>query len=147
MVGLVLILLNWVLLHRRVARLTVTTPERAAGYRTIERALLIYFVGAAMIFSVGTMLGISHTSAARQFHDSVMKPKPQLTWFDWAFWALWWLVLCRFTFWLYVRAGAEFLVQHRDMFDTFPKSAKTVRIVWFVVLAVSAISFIHLIAG
>jgi hypothetical protein len=132
---------NVVILWRRAGRLSALTPERATGYYGIVRAFALYFGAMTILWTAGAMFGIFRVVGMPR-EDSVMRDLGPTT-FDWLFMLAWALVVVRFSVWLYARGGAEFLVDHGEIFNSFPSNAGVLKVLWAVLLLVSSASAIH----
>ena len=141
LIAVAVVAANVAVLYARANRLSARTPEKRSGYQKLVRTFALYFGGLTVVWAVGVSLGIAGVFAP-PVPVSVMVPR-SATVFDWCLLAAWALVLTRFSVWLYRQDGAAFLVAHGDLFDTFPRSALGVKVLWACMLTVGAISAIH----
>src|SRR6185436_14806694 len=117
---------NLAIFWQRAERLSEVAPDRKAGYHRIICSLAVYFGGLTILWAVGAMFGLFNV-IGMPAPPSVMARRTPGT-FDWLLLLAWALVLLRFSVWLYARGGAKVLVDHRQIFNSFPASARTVKI-------------------
>jgi hypothetical protein len=145
-IGVVVLLLNALALQLRATKLARVHPELVGGYTLIVRRFLVYLGIPALVYALGSLAGLA-TLDSPHFHRSVFEPTEHVTWFDRLFWLIWFGILARFTFWLFLRGGAEFLVTHGELFNRFPSNATTVKVVWILMLGASFFSAFRVFAG
>jgi hypothetical protein len=132
---------NLAVFWRRADRLSALTPERAGGYHAIVRVFALYFGGLTVLWSVAAMLGLLHVVGMPTAGSVMVRQDP--TPFDWLFLLADAVVLFRLSVWLFAQDGAEVLVDHRQLFGSFPTSAGVVKILWALMLLVSLASLIY----
>lgn len=132
---------NVAIFWHRASRLSTLMPEKTVGYRRIVRAFSFYFGGLTIAWSVGAFFGGFHVVGMPPPSSVMARREP--TALDWVFLLAWVLVATRFSFWLFARDGANVLVNHRDIFNSFPSRPGTVKILWTLLLLASLASAVH----
>jgi hypothetical protein len=132
----VTVVINIAIFYFRADRLSTQSPEKRAGYHKIVRVFALYSGALSAIWAVGTSFELGSVVAIERERSVMHHVRP--TAFDWLFLFASWLLLFRFSVWLYGRRGAEFLVAHGEIFRSFPERAITVKILWAWMLLVSA---------
>jgi hypothetical protein len=133
---------NLAIFWQRARRLSEVAPDRKAGYHRIIRSLAVYFGGLTILWAIGAMFGLFNVLGMPEAPPSVMARR-EPTAFDWLLLLAWALVFLRFSVWLYARGGANVLVDHREIFNSFPESARMVKALWALLLLISSASAFH----
>lgn len=140
LIAIVVFAANALILHARAKRLSSQTPEKRAGYEKIIRAFLIYGGGLTSAYAVGVAMDLINVFPPE---ESVMTAAAGWSSFAWALFVASLLIVVRFSAWLYLRNGAEFLVAHGGVFGQFPESPITVKVLWACMLIGSGISILY----
>ena len=141
LIAIAVVAANLAVFWHRARRLSAKTPAKTSGYHAIVRGFGLYFGGLTILWSVGTAAHVFHIIGIPTA-SSVLVPREPTT-FDWLFLVAWALVALRFSVWLYARDGANVLVNHGDIFNSFPSSPAAVKVVWALLLLVSLASAIY----
>lgn len=140
LIAIVVFVADALIFHARANRLSSQMPQKRAGYEKIIRAFLIYGGGLTATYAVGVAMGLINVFPPE---ESVMTAAAGWSPFAWALFVASLLILIRFSVWLYLRNGAEFLVAHGEIFRQFPESPITVKVLWACMLIGSGISMVY----
>ena len=135
LVFLVFGVINLVILRRQFQRRSAERPDLAEGYRRYFLGWAVYLLVPCLVMGIGIEIGgVPDPVSFLRLGDR----NPYIT----AFWVENTITLALACYWIFLRRGAEFLLEHQTKMMNLPKSPAGIRaffafmaVFWLVMLA------------